>query len=180
MKDHIVRISKFMSLVLRHNPQAIGLQLDAEGWVRIEDLLLAAQHAGIAIDRSVLESVVRQNNKQRFSISHDGQRIRANQGHSIPVDLGLEPITPPPILYHGTATRFLQSIREHGLLKGHRQHVHLSTDQQSACNVGSRHGHPIVLTVDAANMLHDGYHFYRSHNGVYLTEHIPPQYLSGW
>jgi putative RNA 2'-phosphotransferase len=172
-----VRISKRMSLVLRHRPELVGLTLDEGGWVAIDVLLAALQAHGLAVTRAELDEVVRTNDKQRYAISADGTRIRANQGHSIDVDLGLEPLIPPDILYHGTSTTALPSIRRQGLLKGRRQHVHLSADPETAEKVGTRHGTPAVLVVRAGAMHRDGHPFYRSANGVWLTATVPPGYL---
>lgn len=177
MKDKLVSISKFISLVLRHQPEKIGLQLDANGWAEVDEFLRLAGAAGKNISRALLEEVVADNDKQRFVISDDGKRIRANQGHSIDIDLALDPVAPPAVLYHGTATRFLQSIREQGLLHGNRQHVHLSLERATATNVGTRHGKPLILDIDAARMHADGHLFYVSKNGVWLCHHVPVSYI---
>lgn len=177
MDKHLAKTSKFLSLVLRHEPGKIGLVLDAAGWVAVDELLAACAAHGVKLDRALLETVVRQNDKQRFSFSADGTRIRANQGHSVEIELGYAPATPPELLYHGTATRFLASIRQQGLLKGARHHVHLSADVETATRVGQRHGQPVVLTVQAAAMVEDGFTFYLSANGVWLTEQVPVAYL---
>jgi len=173
----LVSISKFISFVLRHQPESVGLTTDSGGWVAVEELLAAAQKNGVALDRALLETIVAQNDKQRFAFSDDGLRIRANQGHSFPVDLGLAPLTPPEFLYHGTATRFLPSIREQGLRPGSRQQVHLSSDEVTAVKVGQRHGKPVVLTILAGRMALDGFLLYRSANGVWLTDVVPAVYL---
>jgi len=172
-----VRISKFLSLVLRHKPEAVGLSLDSGGWVAVEELIAAAQRASVRLDRDVLRQVVMQNDKQRFALSDDGQRIRANQGHSLPVELGLVPLPPPEWLFHGTATRFVESIKRQGLLPGKRTHVHLSPDEHTAVAVGKRHGKPVVLTIQAAQMHQRGCDFYRSDNGVWLTRTVPAEYI---
>ena len=143
------RLSKFLSLVLRHDPACIGLTLDAQGWADVDDLLQKANAAGVPLTRALLDEIVRTSDKQRFALSTDGTRIRANQGHSIPVDLALEPVAPPNVLYHGTVARFLPSIRRKGLRRGQRHHVHLSADRETASRVGSRRGEPVVLTVAA-------------------------------
>jgi putative RNA 2'-phosphotransferase len=171
------QISKFLSLVLRHEPEKIGLSLDAAGWVSVDDLMAACRQHGKMITFEQLKDVVANNDKQRFSFSADGNLIRANQGHSVAVELGYKPATPPVTLFHGTAVRFLNSIKEHGLLKGQRHHVHLSNDIETATKVGQRHGKPMVLYVNAEQMHHDGFIFYLSTNGVWLTEHVPVQYL---
>lgn len=168
-------LSKLMSLALRHDPGALGLTLDAQGWVAIEALVagLAARRRGVT--RADVERVVAESDKQRFAI--DGDRIRANQGHSVEVELGYAPATPPDRLYHGTAAANLESIRAQGLRRGSRHHVHLSADVATARRVGARHGTPVVLVVDAARMDADGHAFFQAANGVWLTEHVPPAYL---
>ena len=178
MNKKLISTSKFISLVLRHKPEQIGLQLDAQGWAGIDDLLRLAGAAGKDISRAMLEEIVAGNDKQRFIISEDGKRIRANQGHSIEVDLALDPVAPPAVLFHGTATRFLQSIRGQGLIQGNRQHVHLSLERATAMNVGARHGLPAILEVDAARMHADGHLFYLSKNGVWLCKHVPVSYIA--
>ncbi len=164
--------------MLRHRPDKIGLTLDAQGWADVDELLHKANQHGVALTRDRLQQVVAQNDKQRFAFNADGTRIRASQGHSIQIDLGLEPIAPPQLLYHGTATRFLTSIRQQGLLRGQRDHVHLSPDEATARKVGARHGEPIVLVVNAEKMHVAGFTFYRSANGVWLTDHVPVEYLN--
>ena len=177
MADRLVVTSKFLSLVLRHEPGKIGLQLDPHGWVSIDELLSKA--AGkLPLTMELLHEVVRTSDKQRFAISEDGTRIRANQGHSVPVELGLLPQAPPEQLYHGTATRFLGSIRIQGLLRGDRHHVHLSANADTAVKVGSRHGQPVVLIVHAGDMHRAGHVFFRSDNGVWLVAHVPPAFLA--
>lgn len=175
--SQLTRISKFLSLILRHHPEKIGLALDEHGWVEVDDLLLKARRAGLALDRPVLEQVVEQNDKKRFAFSPDGQKIRASQGHSVPVDLGLQAAVPPETLYHGSALRFRESILAAGLLPGQRRHVHLSDDWPTALAVGRRHGQPVVFEVQAGRMNRDGYAFYRSANGVWLTGAVPARYL---
>jgi len=177
MTDPLVASSKFLSLVLRHRPDVIGIGLDAEGWVSVEDLLAACAKHGRAVSRDQLDAVVRTNDKQRFAFSADGSRIRANQGHSVQVDLGLAPVEPSELLYHGTVERFLESIRRDGLTKGNRHHVHLSPDIQTATKVGQRRGRPVVLVIEAGRMFRDGHKFYRSENGVWLTDAVPPEYI---
>lgn len=177
MNKELVTISKLLSLVLRHEPQKIGIALDAEGWVLVDELLAAAARHGRPISQAQLAEVVATNDKRRFSFSPDGRRIRANQGHSVEVELGLVPVEPPELLYHGTVDRFLKSIREKGLLRGNRHHVHLSADRATAARVGQRRGRPLVLVVEAARMHRDGHRFFRSENGVWLAETVPPQYL---
>jgi len=170
-------ISKFLSLVLRHKPQEIGLELDPEGWVAIDELLAAAAAHGHEISRHELEFVVAHNNKKRFALSEDGLRIRASQGHSVSVELGYEPATPPERLYHGTARQHLSEIRKHGLLRGKRHHVHLSPDEATARLVGQRHGRPVVLGVRAGDMLRAGFTFWQSANGVWLVDNVPYRFV---
>jgi putative RNA 2'-phosphotransferase len=176
-EDAASKRSKFLSLVLRHRPELIGIRLDENGWVDVDVLLVAIQKNGRGMTRAELEETVRSNNKQRFAFSSDGLRVRANQGHSVEVDLGLEPQTPPNVLYHGTTDRFLESIWKAGLQKRKRHHVHLSCDPRTATAVGQRHGRPVILKVDAARMHADGLKFYCSANGVWLTDEVPMQYI---
>src|ERR1043166_4860380 len=157
-----VRISKFLSLVLRHKPEEIGIQLDSAGWVDTGELLSACAAKGFPISRAALEFVVAHNDKKRFAFSEDGLRIRASQGHSIEVDLQFEACEPPEFLYHGTASRFLESVQTQGLLKRERHHVHLSIDAATAVQVGQRHGKPVVLKIRAGEMRRAGHAFYRS------------------
>ena len=177
MSDQRQATSKFLSFVLRHEPGAIGLTLDANGWVSVDLLLQALANHGKPLVRADLESIVATSDKQRFALSPDGSMIRANQGHSVEVDLALPPALPPDVLYHGTVERFLPSIRELGLLKGERRHVHLSATRDLAVIVGKRRGQPRVLSVDARGMTASGFVFYCSENGVWLTEHVPLQFL---
>ena len=173
----LVRISKYLSKHLRHQPARLGLQLAPGGWVSVEDLLAACAADGFPITREDLIEVVEQNDKQRFSFDPSQTQIRANQGHSTPVDLHLQPVTPPDILYHGTPASSVTVILREGLSRRARHHVHLSTRVAAAEIVGRRRGRPVVLQVDAATMSRDGYLFYRSDNGVWLTDCVPPQYL---
>jgi len=168
--------SKFLSWVLRHQPQAIGLRLDAQGWASIDELLRLAQPTH-PLTHAQLQRVVAHSDKQRFAISADGLRIRANQGHSLPVDLGLTSAEPPPQLYHGTATRFVDAIRHDGLLPGQRQHVHLSVSPDTALQVGQRYGQAVVLTVRAQAMAEAGHAFYRADNGVWLTAQVQVAFI---
>lgn len=177
MDKELVRVSKLLSLVLRHEPQQIGITLDSAGWVAVDELLAAVNRSGVSLKYDLLQRVVAENDKQRFRFSEDKLRIRASQGHSVEVALALPPKTPPEQLYHGTATRFLASIRQQGLLAQSRQQVHLSTDQETAIKVGQRHGKPVVLTVKTAEMHGEGHLFYQADNGVWLTDHVPPRYL---
>ncbi len=177
MDKRLTHSSKFLSRVLRHRPEAIGLSLDPRGWADVAQLLAQARRHGVALTPELLQEVVEQNDKQRYAFSEDKRRIRASQGHSIPVDLELEPTEPPEYLYHGTAARFMTTIKAHGLVPGRRNHVHLSADESTAVRVGGRHGSPIVLKVWAGLMHAAGYRFYLSANQVWLTEHVPVQYL---
>ncbi|WP_417909916.1 RNA 2'-phosphotransferase [Candidatus Electronema sp. PJ] len=170
-------VSKFLSLVLRHKPELIGLRLDAEGWADINALIANAAEKNIVLSHEVICSVVQTNDKQRFSLTADCAFIRANQGHSIPVALNLPEHVPPPCLFHGTASRFLSSIREKGLLPGARQHVHLSADAATALRVGARHGKPVVLQIDAARMYQAGCKFFLSENNVWLVDAVPSSYI---
>ena len=173
-----VRTSKFLALVLRHDPGRIGIELDPAGWVDVTTLLAALKEHGRRLSRDQLDRVVAQNDKKRYEYDESGTRIRASQGHSVTVDLGYEPAEPPPALYHGTATRTLEAIFKEGLKPGKRHHVHLSADEQTATKVGGRHGKPAVLVVDAERMRAAGLVFFRSTNGVWLTEHVAPEYLT--
>jgi putative RNA 2'-phosphotransferase len=177
MEDHYVKISKFLSLVLRHKPDKIGIELDTAGWVGINKLLDACTAHGFPIARDELEFVVVNNDKQRFAFSEDGRRIRASQGHSVEVELAYEPSVPPELLYHGTTQRFLSSIQAQGLLKGKRHHVHLSRDAATALAVGKRHGKPVVLQIRSGDMHRAGHVFFLSANGVWLTDHVPAGFL---
>ena len=169
-------VSKYMSLILRHKPDAIGITLDEHGWANVDELI-----AGIAKDNEfnmeILEEIVRTDEKQRYSINEDKTLIRANQGHSIPVDVELEELVPPEILWHGTGEKYVTSIDKQGLIPKSRLYVHLSKDEETAINVGSRHGKPVIYLVSAKKMYEDGYKFYRSVNGVWLTKGVPLQYL---
>jgi len=180
MTDHsITKTSKFLSLILRHAPETIGLALDANGWAEVDQLLAQAASHGYAISREQLNEVVANDSKTRYAFSIDGQRIRANQGHSLAaVDIGLPPAMPPAVLYHGTASRFVAAIREQGLRPGSRNHVHLSATEDTAVMVGARHGKPVALTIDAAAMQAQGHVFHVSANGVWLTDAVPPAFIS--
>jgi putative RNA 2'-phosphotransferase len=177
MQNRTIKISKFLSLVLRHKPEEIGISLDAAGWVSVVELLNACHRRGFSIGRDELDEMVRSNDKQRFAFSEDGAMIRASQGHSVAVKLDYQPLEPPQILYHGTATRFLDSIREQGLVKGKRHHVHLSGDEATAVKVGARHGKAAVLVIESLQMHNGGFPFYQSENGVWLTEQVPASYI---
>ncbi len=170
-------LSKFLSLVLRHQPQVIGLRLDAQGWAEVDELIAKARARGTRLDRALIEAIVRDSDKQRFKLSDDGRRIRANQGHSLAIDLGLAPAQPPQWLYHGTATHSAESIRAQGLTRQNRQHVHLSLERATAAKVGQRHGSPLVLRIQAGRMHAQGLPFYLADNGVWLTEAVPPEFI---
>ena len=171
-----VKISKYMSMILRHRPEVIGITLDEHGWADVDELI-----AGIArnnkFNREILDEIVRTDSKQRYSFNEDGTKIRANQGHSIHVDLGLQPVEPPEILWHGTAEKYVDSIDKTGLKPGNRMQVHLSPDKDTAEKVGSRHGKPVVYRVKSGEMYRKGFRFYRSVNGVWLTIMVPAEYL---
>lgn len=175
---NLIKDSKFLALVLRHNPGKIGITLDAAGWVPVDTLLAALRAHGRALTRDQLDRIVAENDKKRYEYDESGVRIRASQGHSVTVDLGYAPAEPPATLYHGTATSTVEAIFREGLKPGRRHHVHLSADPETATRVGARHGKPAVLMVDAARMRADGHLFYRSTNGVWLTEHVAPVYLT--
>jgi putative RNA 2'-phosphotransferase len=174
----LVKVSKYLSKHLRHQPERLGLTLRPGGWVPVDDLLAACKANQFPVSRDELQEVVASNDKQRFSFDETGTLIRANQGHSTPVDLQLEAAAPPEILYHGTAADSVESILREGLHKMSRHHVHLSAAVPTATAVGARHGRPVVLVVDAAGMARDGLTFFVSDNGVWLTDHVPPRYLS--
>lgn len=176
--DQTTRRSKFLSRVLRHQPETVGIELDAAGWTSVDSLLLGCAQARRPISLEELEHIVTTNAKQRFEFSEDRTRIRASQGHSVEVELRYEARTPPEVLYHGTATRFLDSIREKGLLKMRRHQVHLSAETRMTLEVGARHGKPVLLTINTAAMHQDGHVFYQSTNGVWLVDHVPPKYIT--
>lgn len=176
--ESLIKKSKWLSKHLRHQPERIGLRLEEGGWVLVSELLEAARHNNMALSLDQLKEVVADNDKQRFSFSADHQKIRANQGHSVEVDLQLHPTEPPAILFHGTGAQNRESILATGLEKGRRHHVHLSTDIETARKVGARHGKPFIFRVDAAQMHADGHEFFVSDNGVWLSDAIPPRYLT--
>jgi putative RNA 2'-phosphotransferase len=178
MTRDLVSLSKFLSLVLRHEPEVIGLKLDPQGWLDIDQLITKANEHGKKLSLELLHEVVATNDKKRFSLSDDGLRIRASQGHSIEgVELDLEPKTPPDSLFHGTVANFLDSIRVQGLLKRSRNHVHLSAEKETARKVGARRGKPIILTIAALPRHSDGFAFFQSANGVWLTDSVPVKYI---
>lgn len=178
-KQH-AETSKFLSFVLRHEPQAIGLTLDREGWADIAALIAGAQQSGRELDEALIRAVVESSDKKRFSISDDGLRIRAAQGHSTEsVSIAYAEKPPPEFLYHGTATRFLESIMREGLKSGERQYVHLSEDVQTATAVGQRYGKPVVLKIEALRMHQQGFKFFQAENGVWLTQCVPSSSIAG-
>lgn len=178
-EKRIKHVSKFLSLVLRHQPELIGITLDEQGWVEIDILLRQAALHGNKIDRKTLDQVVLTSDKQRFAISQDGQMIRANQGHSTPqVRLTFPPAIPPEKLFHGTVANSIDGIKQNGLRAMSRHHVHLSPDRVTATVVGARRGKPLILTIDSRSMHQDGFMFYRSENGVWLTDSVPANYIS--
>lgn len=170
--------SKFLSYVLRHRPDEIGIELSDAGWVDVDTLLVNAAEHGHVITPEQLDEVVATNDKQRFEFSEDGSMIRARQGHSVKVDLRYEPTVPPQVLYHGTPERNLESIRQKGLIKGKRHHVHLSENIETTMKVAMRYGKPVLLTIQAAQMHAEGLVFYRTGNRVWLTDHVPEKYIA--
>lgn len=169
--------SKFLALILRHKPEEIGLVLDPHGWADINELLAKMKKAGRRLSHEELSKIVLNNDKKRFTLSEDGKRIRAAQGHSVTIDLNLQPKAPPEELYHGTATSSLDAIFSEGLKPGRRQQVHLSLDIDTARKVGERHGKPTVLRVNSGEMYRAGHEFFQADNGVWLTNFVPAQYL---
>lgn len=172
-----IKLGRFLSLVLRHKPETIGITLDKNGWTDVEDLIEKVKISGRYIDMEVLERIVRENNKQRYTFDETMKKIRANQGHSINIELNLEEMSPPEILYHGTAMKYLESIREKGLLKRNRQYVHLSKDIETARSVGQRHGEAVILPIDIEGLKNIGHKFYLSKNKVWLCDDIPSEYI---
>lgn len=177
MDPRLVTISKFLSKHLRHAPEALGLTLQPGGWVSVDDLLAAGQRAGFPISYDELIECVETNDKKRFSLDDTGDLIRANQGHSVEVDLQLQQKEPPEVLFHGTVERFLASIMAEGLKKGRRHHVHLSKDVETARKVGARRGKPVILKVKSGRMHAEGFKFFLSANGVWLTDSVPVDFL---
>ena len=179
MAGILIDTSKFISLILRHKPETIGISLDGHGWADVQALIEGINASGNHhLDVYLLEEIVRTDEKQRYSFNEDHTRIRANQGHSIPVDVELEEKTPPPVLYHGTGEKYMASIDATGLIPKSRLYVHLSSDVETAKKVGSRHGKPVIYTIDCAAMAADGYKFYLSANNVWLTKEVPVKYLN--
>lgn len=177
MDQHLVKKSRFLSRVLRHRPDSIGITLDGQGWTDVGELLAKAAAHGMEISREELDRIVAENDKRRFSFNTDGSRIRAAQGHSVQVDLKLPVRTPPPVLYHGTVAKFLSSIRKQGLLPGTRRDVHLSETREIATVVGARRGKPVVLVIETYPMLKAGIHFRQAENGVWLVADVPPHFI---
>ncbi|MBD2206261.1 RNA 2'-phosphotransferase [Calothrix sp. FACHB-1219] len=177
MTNRLIKISKFLSKYLRHQPESLGIKLESGGWVNVQELLAACAKHQFPITLQELQEVVANNDKKRFSFDSTGTLIRANQGHSVEVDLQLEPLTPPNVLYHGTGHKSVESIMQTGIAKMSRHHVHLSADIATAKTVGARHGRPVVFAIDAASMYQAGYQFYCSDNGVWLVDNVPPEYL---
>nr|7KW8_A Chain A, tRNA 2'-phosphotransferase [Runella slithyformis]7KW9_A Chain A, tRNA 2'-phosphotransferase [Runella slithyformis] len=175
--SHMVKVSKFLSLVLRHNPALIGLDLDANGWAPVKELLAKMKAKGHGISMEELKHIVETNSKKRFAFSENFEKIRANQGHSVEVDLGYEKQVPPAVLFHGTAEKNFDLILKDGIKKMSRHHVHLSQDITTARKVGMRHGKPVVLSVDAKGMADGGFDFYLSNNGVWLIDFVPAEFI---
>jgi putative RNA 2'-phosphotransferase len=179
MQGHDVRLSRYLSRLLRHQPQDARLTLEPGGWVDVNTLIANAKtYNRMTITREALDAVVNDNDKQRFAFNETGDKIRANQGHSVEVDLQLAPVTPPDVLYHGTASRSVESILREGIRKAARHHVHLSRDVETATAVGRRHGSPVVLRIDAQAMHRAGHLFYCSANGVWLTDAVGPEFIA--
>lgn len=179
MSKSLTELSKFISLILRHKPSAANIELDEHGWANVQELIAGINQADSKnnIDMEKLEKIVRTDNKQRYSFNEDKTLIRANQGHSIPVDVELEEVNPPEYLWHGTGQKFMESIDKEGLVPKSRLYVHLSGDVETATNVGKRHGKLVLYKVNSGRMSQDGYKFYRSVNGVWLTKAVPAEYL---
>jgi len=177
MSKNEMIISKFLSLVLRHQPETIGIQLDKNGWTDVNELIEKANNYGIKFNRETLNHIVATNSKKRFAFNDTLDKIRASQGHSVEIELGYTNQKPPEILFHGTAEKFVQSILDTGLEKRNRQHVHLSSDLETAIKVGQRHGKPFIFNVLAEQMYNDNFQFYISENGVWLTDNVPTKYL---
>ena len=176
MSDSRRNTSKYISLILRHKPEVIGITLDEHGWADV-DALIEGVNQTHPLNRKILEEIVAEDEKQRYAFNEDHTKIRASQGHSIPVDVELEEVIPPDILFHGTGEKYVSSIEKEGLIPKNRLYVHLSSDAETAYKVGSRHGRPVVYTIKSGLMHQDGYVFYRSANGVYLTKHVPVKYF---
>lgn len=178
--NELTKTSKFLSYILRHHPEAIDLKLDEHGWADVDSLVEKADRGGRSLTREKLMKVINSSTKSRFTLSEDKKYIRAGYGHSIDVDLSLTPVTPPRVLFHGTARKNLESIKKQGIHSGSRNFVHLSGHEEDAQTVGQRHGHPVVLSVEAGKMHRSGYPFYRSESetGIWLVEKVPPEFIS--
>jgi putative RNA 2'-phosphotransferase len=177
MDRDLKHISKFLSLVLRHQPEKICIVLDENGWADVDELLSKMTAVGTIINKEILNEVVITNDKQRFTFNGNQTKIRASQGHSVKIELGLIQQPPPELLYHGTASQFISSIKMEGLQKMQRTHVHLSADIETAQKVGSRRGKPVIITVQSDQMYKDRFQFFLSENGVWLTNHVPSAYI---
>lgn len=175
--QRLKRLSKRLALILRHRPESVGLTLEARGWVDVDRLLAALAASGTTLTKDELDRVVEENDKRRYAFDESGSKIRASQGHSVSIDLGLQPQAPPVTLYHGTSPEAVDAILAHGIVKMSRHAVHLSTDVATALKVAARRGKPVVLQIDAQAMTADGFPFFRSDNGVWLTDHVPPSYI---
>lgn len=173
----LIKTSKFLSKVLRHDPGSVGVVLDEAGWADLDEVIAAANRRGYAIDRESIREIMERGDKPRFALSEDGSRIRASHGHTVDVRLGLTPERPPDLLYHGTADVFVDAIKRDGLVPQRRQYVHLSSYEEAAAQVGRRHGNPIVLVIDSARMWADGWVFHQSASGIWLTEWVPSEYI---
>lgn len=174
---NLTGISKFISFILRHNKGEVDIKVDEHGWCNVEELIGVVAERNKGFNMAMLERIVAEDSKNRYSFNDDKTLIRANQGHSIAVDLDLKPVKPPTVLYHGTASRFLDNIKKDGIKSMSRNHVHMSDSIENAFNIGKRHGHPIVLEIDTESMYKDKYNFYRSENGVWLTDFVPEKYI---
>jgi putative RNA 2'-phosphotransferase len=178
MNKNLVNKSKFISLILRHKPEEAGITLDENGgWVNVDDLLNGVNSKGLNITREILEEIVFHNTKDRLSFNEDRSKIRANYGHSLPVLLDFDPLCPPEILYHGTATKYVDSIKQQGIISKSRQYVHLSDELETAKLVAIRHGKPIILNILSSKMYDDSYKFYKAANGIWLTKTVPSEYI---
>lgn len=173
---NLIKISRFISLILRHKPETIGITLDEHGWANVEELI-AGVNKKYPIDMQILEKIVNDDDKNRYSFNGDKTMIRANQGHSIPVDVELKKLNPPDILYHGTGEKYVESIERQGLIRKNRLYVHLSNDIEIAKKVGKRHGKPVIYEIDCKKMIEDGIEFFKSENNVWLVESVPVKYL---
>lgn len=177
MNSELTKISRFLSLILRHKPEVIGVELDEHGWADVHKLIGGVRNTYSDFNEDVLIEIVQTDEKQRYSFNNDGTKIRANQGHSVKVDVELKRVAPPDYLYHGTAVKYEKSIDENGLLPKSRLYVHLSSDLATAITVGMRHGDVVIYEVESGRMAADGYDFYLSENGVWLTKIVPVGYL---